>query len=283
MLVQVRALPKRRSTHITNYHSNERELYEHDETSMTEIPVCPWERFSSYKTFGGSASPSGLERGQTSTTPVGLQPKAWEPAGRQHHPKEVWELKPCDFRPIHPHQELHRYGYCRHSGNGGTQTCLHAAQGWPTSLTKTNRLVQPPSPLNDYYLSIYLLLLFCILQNATAWWRSDAGHPMVILIDTSSTPQDPSGPMTRAPTRAIATKVTSLLSAFPFDTLETWMLTEAETLCMLRYHENYAQNEGQATMKVDANTDKGKAQRKALRPPSDRPSNPGPGFPVPLV
>ena len=51
MLVQVRAVPKRRSTHISNYQSNERESYEHDETSMTEIPVCPRERFSSYKTL----------------------------------------------------------------------------------------------------------------------------------------------------------------------------------------------------------------------------------------
>ena len=51
MLVQVRAVPKRRSTHISNYQSNERESHEHDETSMTEIPVCPRERFSSYKTL----------------------------------------------------------------------------------------------------------------------------------------------------------------------------------------------------------------------------------------
>ena len=51
MIVQVRAVPKRRSTHISNYQSNERESYEHDETSMTEIPVCPRERFSSYKTL----------------------------------------------------------------------------------------------------------------------------------------------------------------------------------------------------------------------------------------
>ena len=51
ILVQVRSVPKRRSTHISNYQSNERESYEHDETSMTEIPVCPRERFSSYKTL----------------------------------------------------------------------------------------------------------------------------------------------------------------------------------------------------------------------------------------
>ena len=51
MLVQVWAVPKRWSTHISNYQSNERESYEHDETSMTENPVCPRERFTSYKTL----------------------------------------------------------------------------------------------------------------------------------------------------------------------------------------------------------------------------------------
>ena len=38
MLVQVRAVPKCRSTHISNYQSTERESYEHDETSLTIIP-----------------------------------------------------------------------------------------------------------------------------------------------------------------------------------------------------------------------------------------------------
>ena len=51
MLFKVRAVPKRRSTHMSNYQSNERESYEHDETSMTEIPLCPRERSSSYKTL----------------------------------------------------------------------------------------------------------------------------------------------------------------------------------------------------------------------------------------
>ena len=49
MLVQVRAVPKHRSTHISNYQSNERESYEHDKTSLTIIPMCPRERFSHYK------------------------------------------------------------------------------------------------------------------------------------------------------------------------------------------------------------------------------------------
>ena len=49
MLVQERAVPKHRSTHISNYQSNERESYERDETSLTIIPMCPRERFSHYK------------------------------------------------------------------------------------------------------------------------------------------------------------------------------------------------------------------------------------------
>ena len=38
MLVHVRAVPKYRSTHISNYQSTERESYERDETSLTIIP-----------------------------------------------------------------------------------------------------------------------------------------------------------------------------------------------------------------------------------------------------
>ena len=39
MLVQVRTVPKHRSTHIPNYQSSERESYERDETSLTIIPI----------------------------------------------------------------------------------------------------------------------------------------------------------------------------------------------------------------------------------------------------
>ena len=38
MIVHVRAVPKCRSTHISNYQSTERESYERDETSLTIIP-----------------------------------------------------------------------------------------------------------------------------------------------------------------------------------------------------------------------------------------------------
>ena len=48
---QVRTAPKHRSTHISNYQSTERESYEHDETSLTIIPMCPRERFTPYKSL----------------------------------------------------------------------------------------------------------------------------------------------------------------------------------------------------------------------------------------
>ena len=51
MLVQGRAAPKHRSTHISNYQSNEHESYEHDENYLTIIPMCPLERFALYKSL----------------------------------------------------------------------------------------------------------------------------------------------------------------------------------------------------------------------------------------
>ena len=45
MLVQVRAAPKHRSTHIPNYQSTKRESYERDENKLDDIPMCRWERF----------------------------------------------------------------------------------------------------------------------------------------------------------------------------------------------------------------------------------------------
>ena len=50
MLVQVRAVPKRRSTHQTIKVTNMNHM-NMMKTSMTEIPVCLRERFSSYKTL----------------------------------------------------------------------------------------------------------------------------------------------------------------------------------------------------------------------------------------
>ena len=51
MLVQVRSVPKHRSTHISNYQSTERESYDRDENSLTIIPMCPRERFPLYKSL----------------------------------------------------------------------------------------------------------------------------------------------------------------------------------------------------------------------------------------
>ena len=51
MLVQVRTAPKHRSTHMSNYRSTERESYERDENQLDDIPMCPWERFSLYKSL----------------------------------------------------------------------------------------------------------------------------------------------------------------------------------------------------------------------------------------
>ena len=52
MLVQGRVVPKHRSTHISNYQSNERESYmSMMKTSLTIIPMCPRERFPLYKSF----------------------------------------------------------------------------------------------------------------------------------------------------------------------------------------------------------------------------------------
>ena len=63
----------------------------------------------------------------------------------------------------------------------------------------------------------------------------DAEHPKVIPMDLPSSPQVPSGPMTHARARALKTEVTSLLSQFPFETHNTWLLPQTETLCILRY------------------------------------------------
>ena len=73
----------------------------------------------------------------------------------------------------------------------------------------------------------------------------DAEHPTVIPMDTTSTTQAPSGPMTRARARAIQSEVNSLLVELPFDPLETWLLPQMEMLCVLRYQES---NQGEATM-----------------------------------
>ena len=51
MLVQVRIAPKHWSTHISNYQSIERESQQRDENQLDDIPMCPRERFSLYKSL----------------------------------------------------------------------------------------------------------------------------------------------------------------------------------------------------------------------------------------
>ena len=76
----------------------------------------------------------------------------------------------------------------------------------------------------------------------------DAEHPTIIPMDASTSPTTPLGPMTRARARALETEVTSLLSQLPFDSHETWLLPQMETLCILRYqglHREEAREQGE--------------------------------------
>ena len=56
-------------------------------------------------------------------------------------------------------------------------------------------------------------------------------------MDVSTSPSTPPGPMTRARAKAIEDKVNSLLSEIPLSTHETWLLPQAETLCVIKYLE----------------------------------------------
>uniref|UniRef100_A0A8R7UK08 Uncharacterized protein n=1 Tax=Triticum urartu TaxID=4572 RepID=A0A8R7UK08_TRIUA len=69
----------------------------------------------------------------------------------------------------------------------------------------------------------------CALSGATTPpdGLSDAEHPKSY--------QVPSRLMTRARARALESEVTSLLSQLPFESYETWLLPQTETLCILRY------------------------------------------------
>ena len=51
VLFQVRAVPKHRSTHISNYQSTEASHMSVNKTSLMIIPMCPRERFTSYKSL----------------------------------------------------------------------------------------------------------------------------------------------------------------------------------------------------------------------------------------
>ena len=80
----------------------------------------------------------------------------------------------------------------------------------------------------------------------------DAEHRTVIPMDLPTSPTTPLGPMTRARARAIEDKVNLLLSKIPLPTYETWLLPQAETLCVIRYLE---EGQGAATPNGQDNED----------------------------
>ena len=109
----------------------------------------------------------------------------------------------------------------------------------------------------------------------------DAEDPKVIPMDLPSPHQVPSGPMMRARARALETEVTSLLSHFHFDTHETWLLPQTETLCILRYQgviHGDAKEQENPKRKMDVKTEKkkGKVSRSLddLDRRPDDPANP---------
>src|SRR4051812_32102245 len=63
----------------------------------------------------------------------------------------------------------------------------------------------------------------------------DAEHPTIIPMYTMNTPQAPSSHMLRPRAYAIGPKVNSLLSESSLSACKTWMLLQAQTLCILRY------------------------------------------------
>ena len=73
--------------------------------------------------------------------------------------------------------------------------------------------------------------------SETSSCLDDAEHPMIIPMDTPTPPTTPLGPMTRARAKAIEDKVNSHLSELPLFMHETWLLPQAEVLCMMRYQE----------------------------------------------
>ncbi|XBI79560.1 hypothetical protein VPH35_088985 [Triticum aestivum] len=91
-------------------------------------------------------------------------------------------------------------------------------------------------------------------------------------MDVSTSPTTPLGPMTRARAKALQDKVNSPLSELPLSTHETWLLPQAETLCVIRYLE-----EGHGASTPNGQDDEetehdGQEEEllKKLQPPDDR-------------
>ena len=91
-------------------------------------------------------------------------------------------------------------------------------------------------------------------------------------MDVSTSPMTPLGPMTRARAKAIEDKVNSLLSELPLSTHATWLLHQAETLCVIRYLEEgheAATSNGQEDEDTKYEGQEEELQ-KDLQPPDDR-------------
>ena len=100
----------------------------------------------------------------------------------------------------------------------------------------------------------------------------DAEHPKAIPMDLRTSPTTPLGPITRAREKAIEDKVNSLLSKLPLSMHETWLLPQAETLCVIRYLEEgheAATSNGQDSEDTKYEGQEEELPRK-LQPPDDR-------------
>ena len=105
-------------------------------------------------------------------------------------------------------------------------------------------------------------------------------------MDVPRSPSIPLGPMTRSRAKAIEDKVNSLLLELPFSTHESWILPQAETLCVLRYLEEVhvtstfngqdgadtkrEGQEGELPQKLHAPDDQPRMSDPWLRPVADR-------------
>ena len=89
---------------------------------------------------------------------------------------------------------------------------------------------------------------------------------------TSTTPSPPSGPMTRARTKALHDKVNSLLSTCDLSSTLDGLLLHSDTLCILRYepqhgHMEEGQEDGQGpTKKLLIGPEYPPGTRRTLRP-----------------
>ena len=81
--------------------------------------------------------------------------------------------------------------------------------------------------------------------------------------------------MTRARARSLKTEVTSLLSQLPFDSHETWLLPQTETLCILKYQGvNHGEARRQGEPEAEDMPEDGEEKRQVLDWPDDPDGSP---------